>query len=108
MTKRRSANDDSRLGIQCLASLKVEERNVGGKNFGRHGKERRAHKVANRPFGGTVRRLMAGPYPECIAVLVGEREERQTEDMVDMTMGKKQIDLSTPFLNQGSSQTANT
>ena len=106
MTKRRGANGDSGLGIQRLAGPEVEECNVGGKDLGWHGEERRAHEVADRPLSGAYRRLMDGPQPERVATLEGEREERQAEHVVDMHVGQEQVCLGASFLDEGRSKLA--
>ena len=89
-----------------VAGGEVPERDLGGKDLGGNGEERRAHEASDRRLGRSrfrplvPRPLVPRPHPKGVPRTVREGEEGKADDVVDMAVGEEEIEVRAAFLGK--------
>jgi hypothetical protein len=105
MIKRRRHNLDVWPGRQNVAGRKVVELDLALRRFDLNRKQRIAHQLSNcflHPARGSQ---IAGPEAKPVSSYKRRHKERQANQMIDMAVAQKQIDVDRPgFFRQRKTQ----
>ena len=91
--ERRGAQRDARVGYQRLAGGEIVKGELGGEDVERHREQRRRHHLAEHVLDPGIGLQMAGPDPDMAARVVTGREERQADDVVEMSVAVEQVEI---------------
>ena len=86
---------------QRFARVEIVKANFSLEDFERYGEQRRHHHRAENLSNRMIGEQMPGPNSKLILRIKPRNEERQTDDVIEMGVGKKEIRLNWCFFKQG-------